>query len=172
MISRVVGTEPVDDAITFFRAFEGMEEGFRDRAAQVMRLLASDDTAFVLVTSPRRDAVEEAEFFAARLADGQFAVDVLVVNRMHRRYTDDDPDALRARARELVAEHDGAATRLAAHYANLADFEEIAVRERAELTGLEQRIGNASVAHVPELGYDVHDFTALRAVGAHLMSAG
>jgi anion-transporting ArsA/GET3 family ATPase len=170
-ISRVVGTEPVDDAITFFRAFEGMEEGFRERAAQVMQLLASDDTAFVLVTSPRRDAVEEAEFFAARLADGQFAVDALVVNRMHRRYTDEDPETLRARARDLVAEHDGAATRLAAHYANLADFEEIAVRERAELAGLEHRIGDASVVHVPELGYDVHDFEALHAVGTHLMGA-
>jgi anion-transporting ArsA/GET3 family ATPase len=170
-ISRVVGTEPVDDAITFFRAFEGMEEGFRDRANQVMELLASDDTAFVLVTSPRRDAVEEAEYFAQRLADGEFAVDVLVVNRVHRRYSDDDPDALRTRARELVADRNGAATRLASHYANLADFEEIAARERHELAGLEERIGNASIAHVPELGYDVHDFAALRAVGTHLMDA-
>ena len=29
----------------------------------------ADETAFVLVTSPRRDAVEEAEFFAERLAE-------------------------------------------------------------------------------------------------------
>ena len=63
-ISRVVGTEPVDDVVAFFRAFEGMEEGFRDRAAEVMQLLAADETAFVLITSPRRDAVEEAEYFA------------------------------------------------------------------------------------------------------------
>jgi anion-transporting ArsA/GET3 family ATPase len=170
-ISRVVGTEPVDDAITFFRAFEGMEEGFRERAAQVMALLASSGTAFVLVTSPRRDAVEEAEFFAERLSEGQFAVDALIVNRVHHAYTDDDPDALRSRARELATAGNGAATRLAAHYANLADFDEIAARERDELAGLELRIGNASVAHVPELGYDVHDFTALRAVGTHLMDA-
>jgi anion-transporting ArsA/GET3 family ATPase len=170
-ISRVVGTEPVDDAVTFFRAFEGMEEGFRDRAAQVMQLLASDDTAFVLVTSPRRDAVEEAEYFAERLADGQFAVDALVVNRVHRRFSDDDPDALRARARELAAADGDAAARVAAHYANLADFDEVAAREHDELIGLERRIGNASVVHVPELGYDVHDFTALHAVGTYLMSA-
>jgi anion-transporting ArsA/GET3 family ATPase len=170
-ISRVVGTEPVDDAIAFFRAFEGMEEGFRDRAAQVMQLLASDETAFVLVTSPRRDAVEEAGYFADRLADGRFAVDALVVNRVHRRYCTDDPDALRARARELAALDGKTAVRLAAHYTNLADFDDVARRERHELAGLEERIGNASVTHVPELGHDVHDFAALDAVGKHLMGA-
>jgi anion-transporting ArsA/GET3 family ATPase len=170
-ISRVVGSEPVDDVIAFFRAFEGMEDGFRERAAQVTALLAADDTAFVLVTSPRRDAVEEAEYFAMRLADGEFAVDALVVNRVHERYGDTDPDVLRTRARELAARRGEASSRLATHYANLADLEEVAVREREELAGLEHRIGDASVSRVPELGHDVHDFAALRAVGNHLMGA-
>jgi anion-transporting ArsA/GET3 family ATPase len=136
-----------------------------------MQLLAADETAFVLVTSPRRDAVEEAAYFAQRLADGDYAVDALVVNRVHPQYTDADPDALRARGAELAAHGGDAAARLAARYANLADFEDVALRERAELAGLEQRIGDASVAHVPELGHDVHDFTALRAVGSHLLAA-
>jgi anion-transporting ArsA/GET3 family ATPase len=168
-ISRVVGTEPVDDAISFFRAFEGMEQGFRDRATLVMDLLSASETAFVLVTSPRRDAVEEAEYFAARLADGEFAVDALVVNRVHPHYCDIDADTLRARAVELDGRHEPAAARLAARYANLADFEEVAARERRELGGLEDRLGDASVVHVPELGHDVHDFTALRAVGEYLL---
>jgi anion-transporting ArsA/GET3 family ATPase len=170
-ISRVVGTEAVDDVIAFFRAFEGMEDGFRERAAQVMQLLAADETAFVLVTSPRRDAVEEAEYFASRLADGEFSVDALVVNRMHERYSDMEPEALRDRARELGGRRSEASNRLAAHYANLADLEDVAVRERNELAGLEQRIDDASVVHIPELGHDVHDFAALRAVGNHLMGA-
>jgi anion-transporting ArsA/GET3 family ATPase len=170
-ISRVVGTEAVDDAIAFFRAFEGMEDGFRERAAQVTQLLAADDTAFVLVTSPRRDAVGEAEYFVQRLTEGAFAVDALIVNRVHAQYGDTDPEVLRARARELAAHRGDAAERLAAHYANLADFEDLARRERAELAGLEHRIGDASVVHVPELGHDVHDFAALRAVGSHLMGA-
>jgi anion-transporting ArsA/GET3 family ATPase len=171
-ISRVVGTEPVDDVVAFFRSFEGMEQGFRDRAALVTELLAAPETAFVLVTSPRRDAVEEAEFFAARLVDGEFSVDALVVNRVHPHYCDIDPAVLRGRAVELGAHDDPASERLAARYANLAEFEEVAARERRELAGLEERLGDASVAHVPELGYDVHDFTALRAVGEHLMGAG
>jgi anion-transporting ArsA/GET3 family ATPase len=168
-ISRVVGTEAVDDVVAFFRAFEGMEEGFRDRAEQVMQLLGADDTAFVLVTSPRRDAVEEAEFFARRLAESEFTVDALVVNRVHEQYSHTDPAALRDRARQLAGRRSEASSRLAAHYANLADLDEVARRERAELAGLEDRIGDASIVHVPELAHDVHDFAALRAVGNHLM---
>jgi anion-transporting ArsA/GET3 family ATPase len=171
-ISRVVGTEPVEDVVSFFRSFEGMEQGFRERAALVTDLLAATETAFVLVTSPRRDAVEEAEFFAARLVDGQFSVDALVVNRVHPHYCDIDPAVLRAHAVELAEHDDPAFARLAARYANLAEFEEVAARERRELAGLEDRLGDASVAHVPELGYDVHDFTALRAVGDHLLGTG
>ena len=72
-VARVVGTEVIDDVLAFFRAFEGMEEGFRDRANETMELLASERTAFVLVTSPRRDAVEEAEYFADRLAEQRAA---------------------------------------------------------------------------------------------------
>src|SRR5690349_14035488 len=68
-VSRVVGTEVVEDVVAFFRAFEGMEEGFRSRAAAVDALLSDPSTAFVLVTSPRRDAVDEARFFAERLTD-------------------------------------------------------------------------------------------------------
>ena len=40
-VSKVVGGDVVDDAIAFFQAFEGMEEGFRTRAARVEELLAA-----------------------------------------------------------------------------------------------------------------------------------
>ena len=82
-VSRVVGGDVVDDAVAFFQAFEGMEEGFRQRAARVNELLAADGTAFVLVASPRRDTVEEAHFFAERLGEAGIAVRGLVVNRVH-----------------------------------------------------------------------------------------
>jgi anion-transporting ArsA/GET3 family ATPase len=173
-IARVVGTEVVDDVLAFFRAFEGMEDGFRSRANEMMELLASPETAFVLVTSPRHDAVEEAEFFADRLADSALAVEALVVNRVHPRYRGAHPDVLRARARSLRAAAPAGPEgdpprRLAAQYANLADLEDLGEREEQELAGLEQRIGGAAIAHVPEMARDVHDFDALRAVARHLL---
>ncbi len=124
-------------------------------------------------SSPRRGATRwrRPSSSPAGWPTATFAVDALIVNRVHERYCDTDPDALREHARELAGRRSEASARLATHYANLADFEEVAVRERAELAGLEDRIGDASVAHVPELGHDVHDFAALRAVGDHLMGA-
>src|SRR5688572_33411382 len=59
-ISKVVGTDVVKDAVAFFNAFEGMEQGFRERASAVASLLADPGTAFVVVASPRRDAVAAA----------------------------------------------------------------------------------------------------------------
>jgi anion-transporting ArsA/GET3 family ATPase len=82
-ISKVAGSEIVEDAMAFFRAFDGMEEGFRERARGVEALLADPGTAFVLVAAPRRDSVEEARFFADRLAKAHQPVAALVVNRLH-----------------------------------------------------------------------------------------
>ncbi|HXY90856.1 MAG TPA: ArsA-related P-loop ATPase [Acidimicrobiia bacterium] len=171
-VARVVGREPVDDIIAFFRAFDGMEAGFRDRANQVMALLGAPTTAFVLVTTPRRDTVEEGEYFAERLTEHDMRVEGLIVNRVHAHYCDRTPDELRARADEIAAARGAdpaAAARLAARFANLADLEQVAARERQELAGLEDRLGDAAVAHVPELDHDVYDFGALRAVGRYLV---
>jgi anion-transporting ArsA/GET3 family ATPase len=163
-IARVVGRDVVEDVVGFFRAFEGMEQGFRDRAAEVTRLLDADETAFVLVTTPRRDAVEEAEYFAERLLETGRSVEALVVNRMHPHFSDESPEAIRVRGAELEA----GAPELATCFANLADFEEVAARERRQLAGLEERIGPAAVTHIPELGHDVLEFAALHEVGRHL----
>ncbi|MGH9066990.1 MAG: ArsA family ATPase [Acidimicrobiales bacterium] len=85
-ISKVVGSEVVSDAVDFFQAFEGMEEGFRERAGRVVDLLSDEGSAFVLVASPRRDAVAEALYFADRLAEAHIAVQALVVNRLLPRF--------------------------------------------------------------------------------------
>ena len=85
-VSKVVGSEVIEDAIAFFQAFQGMEDGFRNRARHVDALLSDAVTHFVLVASPRRDTLEEAAYFAEALADADIAVSALIVNRMHPRF--------------------------------------------------------------------------------------
>jgi anion-transporting ArsA/GET3 family ATPase len=170
-VARIIGTEVVDDLVLFFKAFEGMEAGFRQRAAAVNDLLAARETAFVLVTSPGRDSVSEAGYFARRLRRGGLVVDGLVVNRVHPSFGAEAPDSLRERAAALVPP-DGngeAGRRLAALYANLADFGEVARRERHHLAGLEAQVGEIPVVHVPFLAIEVHDFSGLEEVGHHLL---
>lgn len=85
-VSRLVGAEVIEDVIEFFNAFEGMEAGFRERAQAVDDLLRADDTAFVLVASPRRDTVAEARYFAEHLSDLGIEVNAAIVNRMTPRH--------------------------------------------------------------------------------------
>ncbi len=107
-ISKVAGAEIVQDAVGFFQAFEGMEDGFRSRASAVHELLADPATAYVLVTSARPDAITEAGFFAEKLAERDVAVAALVVNRIAPSFGDAE------------AESPSGAPALAALEANLA----------------------------------------------------
>jgi anion-transporting ArsA/GET3 family ATPase len=168
-VAKVVGSEVIEDVVAFFRAFEGMEEGFRQRALAVEQLLGDPATGFVLVTSPRRDALEEAAFFADRLVQRGQEVEALVVNRVHPSFGDEVPGGLRAAADAL---REGgttpAAERLALRYDNLADFRDVARLERAHLDGLSATIDPGAVAFVPYLAEDVYDFHALREIGRQL----
>ena len=156
-IARVVGAEVVDDAIAFFEAFEGMEQGFRDRAQAVTALLSDDATAFVVVASPRRDAAQEAVFFADKLVEAGLGVDGVVVNRMQPAFGERDP---------WLPENASDALRLLAQNRN--DFAALAVSERKELGELDAAAQGAAVAHVPVFKGDVHDLAGLDAVRAHL----
>jgi anion-transporting ArsA/GET3 family ATPase len=170
-VARVVGSEAIDDVVAFFRAFEGMEAGFRDRAVAVEALLASPDTAFVLVTSPRRDAMEEAQYFAHQLSNNGQSINALIVNRVHPKFGDESPAGLRATAAELARRSDAAALRLAARYENLADFREIAELERDHVQDIQTRVGATAIAYVPYLSRDVYDFVALHEIGTILFAS-
>jgi anion-transporting ArsA/GET3 family ATPase len=163
-IARVVGTQVIDDVVGFFQAFEGMEAGFRERANNVQELIDDPTTAFVLVTSARRDAVEEAAFFARRLEESSLGVTALVVNRVHPAFGDESPDGLRARAKAFPV-----GSRLAVLYDNLADYREVADRERSAVSDVADRVGDAvPTVWVPLLDHDVHDFPSLAEVATHL----
>jgi anion-transporting ArsA/GET3 family ATPase len=127
-------------------------------------LLAAPETAYVLVTSPRRDSVEEAEFFADRLAEGSLHVAALIVNRMHPSFGTGSAAAARAAA----ARHDG--EDLGRLWANLADFREVASGEEAQIGGLAGQVAPAPVVRVPVLHSDVHDLDGLAEVGSYLFA--
>jgi anion-transporting ArsA/GET3 family ATPase len=168
---RIIGAEVLDDIVAFFRAFEGMEQGFRERASRVAALLQSPMTGFVLITTPRRDAVDEAEYFAARLREAELSVSALVVNRVHPDFGVEAPlTELRARAATLDRAGGAAAARLGERYANLADYAGLGQRERQQLGEVGARIGAATVAYVPSMSHDVIDFHALAGVGEHLLN--
>ncbi len=171
-VSKVVGGDVVDDAIAFFQAFEGMEEGFRQRAARVNELLAAPETAFVLVASPRRDTVEEAHYFADRLQEAGIAVQGLIVNRVHPSFGATSSGAVTAAVAAGTAKRaeTQAGTDIGGLYRNLADFQAVSSREQAHLSGLADAVAPAPVVWVPFLRSDVHDIGGMDEIAQHVFS--
>ena len=153
-IGKVVGGDVLTDAVAFFQAFAGMETGFRSRADDVLALLHSDVTRFVLVASPRADTIEEACFFAERLQHAHLGVGAVVVNRCTPVFG--ELPANRPRAAEQAALYD-----------NLAELNATALVEREQAQALLTGTGVPAGVHttwVPTLAGDVHTIDALETV--------
>jgi anion-transporting ArsA/GET3 family ATPase len=157
-IARVAGAEIVQDAVAFFQAFEGMEDGFRTRASAVHELLADPATAYVLVTSARPDAVAEAAFFADKLAERDVAVAALVVNRIAPSFGVGEQGGAGAPGGH-AANGNGAMGQLEA---NLAALNAQAAREEDAYAGLARKVSPAPVGRIPLFAEDVHELAGLR----------
>jgi len=164
-ISRVAGADIVHDAVAFFQAFEGMEEGFRQRAARVRDLLVQPTTAFVLVASPRPDSVDEAVHFAGKLAQSGMSATALIVNRVQPRFATDEQLAVVASYDGDRAERGGGpAADLGDLVENLTGYTLASDREEAIFATLVAKIEPAPVYRVPLLNSDVHNLIGLAEV--------
>jgi anion-transporting ArsA/GET3 family ATPase len=161
VMKRATGIDLLADLGEFFRSFAGMTEGFRERAALVNELLADSRTAFVLVTSPRKHALEDAAWFHHRLMEGGLPFAGVVVNRVHQAGAEADPAALESL---LGAELARKVTR------TYEDARRLAARDRAGLAELRRRIGRKPIVEVPHLQDDVHDLDGLRRMDEFLFS--
>jgi anion-transporting ArsA/GET3 family ATPase len=181
-MSRLVGGDAIAEAIAFFQAFDGMEAGFRERASTVMRLLRSDDTGYVLITSPRREAVDEAIYFAHRLHENHLSVAAVVTNRVHPLFLDAGPTDRPGGDRTSPRVGGAADGPVGALRANLALLHRAALSERRALAPLTEAISGPSAdagaprqslpaaeASVPLLDEDVHDLPGLGTVANHLL---
>jgi anion-transporting ArsA/GET3 family ATPase len=162
-IGRVVGSDVLADAVAFFQSFAGMEGGFRDRAQEVMRLLRSERTRFVVVTAPRYEAVTEAAWFAEQLAEQGIESIVGVVNRVHPAFGAGSSDDA-SRAAEAAADDE-----LAALWRNVADLRKLREDELGQVAAFTARFGDERCTEVPLLAGDVHDRDGLEHVAQHLL---
>lgn len=81
LLGRLVGSSLVEDVISLFSDFEGMDKGFQRRAKEVEAVLRGDEAAYVLVAAPRKDRLAEAEWIAGNLRQRDQSVDAVIVNR-------------------------------------------------------------------------------------------
>lgn len=172
--SRVTGAGVLDDLAEFFQSFEGLYEGFKQRAGAVYRLLASSTTAFVVVASPEAAALREARYFVQRLEQDGMPLAGIVVNRV----TPPPPEQLMAWSADDVR---AAAGELAAGDANQAavasllrlHLDRVPVHARQQRTieaGL-YGISGPVVVQVPQIRADVHALSDLKTLVTHLVGS-
>lgn len=165
VLKGVTGVDLLQDLSEFFASFGDMAEGFRERAARVNELLGDPRTTFLLVTSPRRDAIDEGIFFHRRLRERSLPFGGAIVNRMSTLALLDEPvdeDELEA----LLGQSLG--RRVAG---NLEDYQAIAARDRQNVERLAARLGGPAPILVPHLDDDVHDLAGLREMNEYLFAS-
>ena len=150
-IGKVAGAELVADAVTFFQAFAGMEEGFAERAGAIRDRLHAPGTRFVLVTSPRADSIAEARYFEHRLVESGLQAGGVVVNRMHPTFE----------APGITADLIGDDDHLGVMVANLERLNRTAALEAAALDDFIEAVAPAPVVSLPLTPEPIHDVGGL-----------
>jgi len=170
--SRITGAGVLEDLAEFFQSFEGMYEGFKNRAQATYRLLRSHQSAFVVVASPETPALREARYFLQRLAQDGMPTAGLVVNRT--------TPALPPRLSGLRRTHaDGAARLLeeggperlaAATLLRLAvDRADVRRREQYAIAAALHGVDPHTLVEVPLMATDICDVAGLEALSAYLL---
>jgi anion-transporting ArsA/GET3 family ATPase len=172
-LERLTGFALLRDLSEFVAGFEGMYEGFRERAERVSALLASDETTFLLVTIPEEDPIAEAEHFWRSLVERDLPFGGVVVNKVHPDYLGAarrpaDLEAAAAAGLRALAVPAGTAARAAE---NLLHYQALAARDRRNIDRLAGRLGREPLLEVPYLDHDVHDLPALVALSGYLFGA-
>ncbi len=152
---RVLGLQFLQDLSEFFLAFEGMYDGFKERAERVHALLRSPGSGFVLVTSPAEKSRDEALYFRERLREARMPFVATVVNRVH-----EAARPARRGTRPVTGLDEDLVEALVSVF---RDQQQLSKVENASVAALEEALGE-DVIRVPEQEADVHDLRGLAAV--------
>jgi anion-transporting ArsA/GET3 family ATPase len=168
-LSRFTGSDVLHDVGEFLGQFQGMYDGFKERASAVRTLLTRPEVGFVLVASPSALSVDEALYFHDHLRTAGMPIAGSIANRV----TPDlwpFPGALPSQASlgdALGTASLGDGDLPSRLLRTLAENQAFAHADARELERLRRGASGAHVA-VPQLEGDVHDLSGLAALARHL----
>ena len=152
-VRRLAGPQIVEDTMEFFRSLANIEPGLRRRAGEVSTLLRSADATFVVVSSPRAEAIGESEHLVDALRAGGFPFGGVVINLIHPLPAELDDDSL-----STTSSPGPLADQIAWYH----DLRGLALAERHELAALVELAGDAPVVELALRDVDVHDVDGFR----------
>ena len=173
LLSVVFGKDFLDDLTTFFEDFQGLYQGFVERHQAVVELFRQDSTSFVTVCAPTESSLDVAIFFQEELARRTLPRGGVIVNQVHAcdgeihdakevlgPITDGLIEGLPPATLPAVLARLGMAHKRLRALRVAEDALTVRLRSAAKAGGFYQEI--------PRLDGNVHDLSALAAVGRHL----
>ena len=168
LLERLTGAQLLRDVSDFLAAFDGMYDGFAERAKAVRGLLQSPRSGFVVVAAPEAEALEQAVALGHRLADDGYPIAGIVLNRVHPL-----PPGGLARAEALVpalaaagaAEPASLAARAAA---TLEEEQVLGLRDLDAREALSRALGGTQITAVPAFEREPVELEGLAEVAAAL----
>lgn len=173
LLKHVFGQEFLEDLEVFFRDFQGLYDGFRERHAEVVAQMRAPTTGFLTICAPTQTSLDVASYFVEELGRRELPRAGVVVNQVHRCAHDDhdaraalgdlaDPlgEDLPPRTLPSVLARLGMAHR---RLHTLVEIEEGMTSRLRAASG-----GGGFYQEIPRLAGQVHDLDALHEVGAAL----
>ena len=170
LLERLTGAQLLRDVGEFLAGFDGMYQGFADRAKEVRALLLSADSAFLVVAAPEADPLAQALSLAGRLRDEGFPFLGVVLNRVHPLPASGLPrlDAMEgALAIAGAPEADGLAARA---LATLAEEQVLGLRDLDAREFLRTALHGSQVLEVPAFAREPVELAGIAEVAASLGS--
>jgi anion-transporting ArsA/GET3 family ATPase len=150
----------------------GLFENFHERIERAYEVLRGPETAFVVVSSPEEQVLDDAEYLTAKMAELRMTLKGVVMNRVHaelrrqkRGGFDPDDDATVAR---VVTQAVGPAA-APPLVENFADYQALARGEQLRMEQFRAALPKKTpLAVVPNFTRDVHDLASLAAMHTYL----
>jgi anion-transporting ArsA/GET3 family ATPase len=177
-IEQATGISALADISDFFTSMSGLFDNFQARIDKAYDVLRGSTTAFVVVSSPEEQVLEDAEYLSTKMGELRMPLKGVVLNRVHhefrparrgRRGADVGPEDVQEVAAVVERALGGRPGDAAEVAANFVDYQALARGESLRIeqfrAGLPRRV---PVVTVPNFARDVHDLAALAAMHAHL----
>ena len=171
---RVLGSQVLEDLSALVMDFQTLYEGFKERAEDVLKLMSSDETGFIVVTTLEGPPLAEAGFFIDRLVDEQLGLIGVVANKVvplefaNAQASAVDGVDVGAVAEAASVDADRAKGAISYAKSSLETFSLLARRDAKALDELRRR-SHAVVAHVPLLTHDIHDADGLQELAGYVL---
>jgi anion-transporting ArsA/GET3 family ATPase len=157
-LARMTGAETLQELANLMLATRSLHATVRDRAKDVRELLAGRQTAFVLVTAPAAERLDEAVHFHSLLREQGMKLAAIVVNRVHQMPSDEE----RTLARRLPASTREKVLR------TLDEATSAAEQDARGIAELGAKCGPTPLIQVPRFESDIHDLQGLARTAQYL----